>query len=85
MRYVTSAERFGFERGVQQGMQQGMQQGERTLLRHILVHRFGPLPMWVLEWLEGAEPAELEVWAKAIFEATNLESLLGPTSGLTKQ
>lgn len=45
MRYITSVERIGIEKGreqgLQQGMQQGMQQGQAELVLRLLSKRFG--------------------------------------------
>jgi hypothetical protein len=46
MPYVTSAERFGIEKGLQQGLQAaGRQEGRgRHSLQSLLARRFGALP-----------------------------------------
>ena len=80
MRYVTSIERLGVEKGIQQGIQQGMQQGiqrgiqqgKRWLLAQQLTARFGVMPVWVEEKLVSATDAELENWASAVLSAETL-------------
>lgn len=52
MRYVTTHERFGFERGLKQGIQEGLQQGRtlgqmedlREAILDVLRERFAALP-----------------------------------------
>ena len=82
MPYVTSAERFGIEKGLQQGMQQGMQQGirqgEAAILRRMLARRFGELPNSVLARLNSASTEELEAWSLNILDAASLSEVFGP-------
>ena len=82
MPYVTSAERFGIEKGLQQGMQQGMQQGirqgEAAILRRMLARRFGALPDSVLARLNSASTEELEAWSLNILDAASLSEVFGP-------
>ena len=77
MRYVTSVEQIGIEKGLLQGMQQGMQrglmqgrqegrmtgraEGEAYALRRLLQKRFGPLSEDVLARLQAASIDELEL------------------------
>jgi len=83
MRYVTSFERIGLrkglekglQQGLQRGLQQGLQQGKSTLLRDLLILRFGPLPDWTETKLAHADPAQLDSWAKRLLEAANLETV----------
>ena len=75
MRYVSSIEQLGVEKG----MQQGVQVGESRMLARMLVGRFGELPAWVLAKLEKASALELEAWADAVFAAESLEAVFGPT------
>ena len=82
MPYVTSAERFGIEKGLQQGMQQGMQQGirqgEAAILRRMLARRFGALPDSVLARLSNASSDELEAWSLNLLDAASLDEVFGP-------
>lgn len=68
MRYVTSAERIGLKRG----LQQGVLKGEAKVVQRQLQRRFGPLPEWVEERLQGAGEAQLERWAERLLEAPTL-------------
>lgn len=79
MRYVTSAERIGRQRGWQEGQQagwqEGRQEGQRELLEQLLAARFGQLPEWVAEKLATAEPARLTGWARRVLAAESLEAV----------
>ena len=87
MRYVTSIERLGMERGLEQGMQQGMkrglqkgmqkgmQKGQASLLTSQLAQRFGDLPSWVTERLATATEGELLAWGVAVLSADTLASV----------
>jgi hypothetical protein len=69
MRYVTSMERQGIEKGVQQG--------EFRLLHRQLIRRFGPLPATIEERLQQAQPEQLENWGEALLDAQSLDDLFG--------
>ncbi len=77
MRYVTSIERLGIEKGMQQGMQQGRHQGMAQVLVRQLVTRFGNVPAAVLTRIDGASDDELESWADAVLSAPSLEAIFG--------
>ena len=84
MRYVTSVEQIGIEKGLLQGMQQGMQRGlmqgrlegeqsgEAKALRRLLQKRFGPLSDDVLIRLQAASIDELELWLDRALDADSL-------------
>jgi hypothetical protein len=71
MPYVTSAERFGIEKG----LLQGRQEGEATLLQSLLARRFGTLPDAVRDRLAGATVEQLESWALKILDAKSLDEV----------
>jgi len=79
MPYVTSAERFGIEKGLlqgrQEGWQEGRQEGEATLLQSLLARRFGTLPDAVRARLAGATVEQLESWALKILDAKSLDEV----------
>ena len=79
MRYVTTWERKGIEKGRQEGLQlgikRGIQKGEASLLRRQLTRRFSDLPAWAAERLERASRTELETWADRVLEAEALEDV----------
>ena len=68
MPYVTSAERFGIERG--------LQQGEAALLQRQLARRFGPLSDAVTSRLATASIDQLETWAVKVLDAESLDEVL---------
>ncbi len=80
MRYVTSVEQIGIEKGILQGMQQGLLQGltqgraegEAYALRRLLQKRFGPLPEDALTRLHTASVDELEHWLDRALDADSL-------------
>ncbi len=88
MRYVTSVEQIGIEKGLLQGVQQGMQrglmqgrqegrmtgraEGEAYALRRLLQKRFGPLSEDVLARLQAASIDELELWLDRALDADSL-------------
>ena len=84
MRYVTSVEQIGIEKGLLQGMQRGLMQGrlegeqsgiakgEAYALRRLLQKRFGPLSEDVLARLQAASIDELELWLDRALDADSL-------------
>jgi len=88
MRYVTSVEQIGIEKGLLQGMQQGMQRGlmqgrlegeqrgiakgEAYALQRLLQKRFGPLSEDLLARLQTARVDELELWLDRALDADTL-------------
>ncbi len=79
MRYVTSAERFGIEKGLERGLEQGLEKGllkgEAKMVRRLLQRRFGPLPAWVEERLQTADEAQLDRWAERLLDAPSQKKL----------
>ena len=73
MPYVTSAERFGIEKGLQQGLQQGRQEEAVVLLQRLLTHRFGRLPDAVCARLTSASIEQLETWMLNVLDAESLD------------
>ncbi len=67
MPYVTSAERFGIEKG--------FQQGEFALLQRLLARRFGPLPEDLRIRLTSASTDQLETWAINVLDAKSLDEV----------
>lgn len=47
-------------------------------LARLLVRRFGPLPQWASVRIAKADIAQLDTWLDEIFDAIDLESLIGP-------
>ncbi|WP_353571992.1 DUF4351 domain-containing protein [Candidatus Albibeggiatoa sp. nov. BB20] len=85
MRYVTSVERIGMERGIeqgilqgmQQGLEEGVQQGEQSILLRQLTRRFGTLPELLQERIKQADLEQLELWSDLILTASSLEEIFG--------
>lgn len=71
MRYVSSVERFIRERE----HQQGYQQGEATMLQHLLVHRFGELPLWVGMQIRNGSGEQRIIWLQRALVAPNLDDV----------
>lgn len=63
----------------QEGLEQGLEQGLRRTLQRQLTQRFGELPAWTLDKLEGASAETLDAWADDILTAGSLTELLGET------
>ncbi len=72
-----------FEEGVEQGLERGLEQGveqarldQRELLLEQLSDKFGSVPAWAVQQLQGATLAELRTWAKRIIKSASLEETL---------
>ncbi len=78
--YITSFERLareeGIELGLEQGIEQGVRQGQKRLLSRLLEKRFGELPQWATERLDGASNEQLEAWTNDIFSAGSITELI---------
>ena len=83
MRYVSSVEQIGIEKGIAQGISQGITQGitqgrfegEFKLLRKLLERRFGALPAWVMARLNDASEVDMEAWAELVLTAPTLDAI----------
>jgi len=72
MRYVTSVERFGCQRG--------RAEGEANALIRLLEKRFGPLPDDRRERIMRAEAGEIDAWLDRILDAPSPDAVLdGPS------
>ncbi|MBK1646797.1 hypothetical protein CKO25_19575, partial [Thiocapsa imhoffii] len=56
-------------------------EGKASTLKRQLTRRFGPLPAWAGQRIDAATVAQLDGWLDGIFDAANLEDLIGPESG----
>jgi len=54
---------------------EGEMTGERRVLQRLLEKRFGELPVWVGEKLEGAHTEQLEAWTDEILSVDSLDEL----------
>ena len=83
MRYVSSIERFGIEKGVLQGRiegriegrQEGRQEGELRILKKLLERRFGTLTTTLQERLNNATEADLDRWTDAVLTAATIDDV----------
>lgn len=75
MRYISSVEQIGIEKGLQQGLQQGMQQGETLALRRLLAKRFGALPEDIAARIAAASLDQVETWFDRAIEAPSLHAV----------
>lgn len=53
-------------------------EGKVEDLTRLLARRFGPLPQWASVRIAMADVTQLNTWLDGLFDATNLESLIGP-------
>ena len=83
MKYITSAERIGIQKGMQQGikegvvkgLQQGMEKGKRAILLRQLQRKFGSIPAHCQKRIEKAHAEELLDWADTIITADSLQDI----------
>jgi len=77
---MTVAEKL-IEQGVKKGLERGHERGWagalRTTLRRQLTLRFGPLPPWAEEAIEGAGSDVLAAWLERVLDAESLGEVLG--------
>jgi hypothetical protein len=59
---------------------EGKAEGKAEILFRLLTRRFGALPKWAEKRLNKAKPAQLEEWADAVLDASNLTEVLGAPS-----
>ena len=59
------------------GQQKGRKAEARAILTKQLRRRFGDLPDWAMTQLQKANTEQLEAWAEQIFDAPDVETLLG--------
>jgi predicted transposase YdaD len=61
--------------GLQQGRQEGRQEGELTILRRLMIKRFGPLPPWADDRLTALSTTELEELSLRLLNSHTIEEL----------
>jgi hypothetical protein len=72
MPYVTSAERFGIEKGIQQGMQQG----EATIILRLMASKYGvDVAATYREQVEKADAETLLKWSERLLFADKIEDI----------
>ncbi|WP_442946690.1 MULTISPECIES: DUF4351 domain-containing protein [unclassified Nostoc] len=72
MRYVTTGERIGYERG----KAEGKQEGEQKLILRLLQRRVGELSPQLQERLQSLSLNQLETLGEALLDFTAMEDLL---------
>ncbi len=72
MRYVTTGERIGYERG----KQEGEQEGEQRLIFRLLQRRVGELSPELQERIKSLSLNQLETLGEALLDFTAMEDLL---------
>ncbi|MBL8399596.1 DUF4351 domain-containing protein, partial [Accumulibacter sp.] len=73
MRYVSSVERIGIEKG----REQGLQQGEALALQRLLRKRFGAIPPEISARIAAASLSEIEGWFDQAIEAGRIDEVFG--------
>lgn len=80
MRYVTTGERIGYERGKAEGKQEGKaegkQEGEQQLILRLLQRRVGELSSELQERIQSLSLNQLETLGEALLDFTAMEDLL---------
>ncbi len=79
MRYVTSVERIGMEKGLTKGMELGIQTAEQKTLQRQIQRRFKTLPDWAAERITQASSPQLEQWLDNILDAPSIEAIFTET------
>ena len=69
---------IGMEKGKREGLKEGKQEEALTILCKLIRRRFGRTPRWTGVRLRQADAAQLETWIERIFDARDVEDLLGP-------
>jgi predicted transposase YdaD len=72
MRYITTGERIGYERG----KQEGKQEGEQRLILRLLQRRVGELSPELQERIQSLSLNQLENLGEALLDFTAMEDLL---------
>src|ERR1039457_741085 len=73
---IGPAYRQGRQEGLQEGRQEGQQEGELTMLRGLIVKRFGPIPAWLEERLAQFSARDLLELGERLLDAQSLEDIL---------
>ena len=80
MRYVTTGERIGYERGIQEGrqegIQEGIQEGELTLILKQLKKRYGELSPELQQRIQSLSLNQLEALGEALLDLGSMADLL---------
>ncbi len=71
----------GEAKGEAKGKAEGKAVGKAESLKRLLTRRFGPLPAGAEQRIDAAPVAQLDAWLDGIFDAANVQDLIGPASG----
>jgi len=71
-------------KGMAKGKVEGRAEGEAMLLKRLIARRFGALPNWARERIDAADALQLEAWAETLFDAQDIEQLLGTEGPATQ-
>ena len=79
MRYITSVERFGIEKGFQQGIEKGIEKGEtvgeaKALIR-LIERRFGPVTDDRRAQILAADASTIETWLDRLMDAPSANAV----------
>ncbi|BAZ15957.1 hypothetical protein NIES4071_78300 [Calothrix sp. NIES-4071] len=75
MKYVTSVERIGIEKGIEQGIEQGKQQEALSLIRRLLNRRLGNIDNTLIERVERLLLPDLETLGEDLLDFTSVADL----------
>jgi len=76
MRYVTTGERIGYERGKEEGRQEGRQEGEQAVILKLLRRRLGELSPVTQQRIQSLSASQLETLGEALLDFTTMADLL---------
>ncbi|KAM3115440.1 DUF4351 domain-containing protein [Phormidesmis sp. 146-33] len=75
MRYITSVERIGYDRGKQEGRQEGRQEERQSLIFLLLEQKVGQLPKSLSDRILTLSTQQLEALAIALLNFTSIADL----------
>ncbi|CAK0772356.1 DUF4351 domain-containing protein [Gammaproteobacteria bacterium] len=66
----------GLVKGRTKGMAKGLAKGKTESLKRLLTRRFGALPDWALQRIDGASLDQIDIWLDGLLDAESAASLL---------
>ena len=75
MRYVTSVERLGIEKGIQQGRAEGKAEGKAEMLLRQLRRRDKALPPGLEDRIHVASSDQLDEWSEHLIDGKSLAEI----------
>ena len=76
MRYITTGERIGYERGIEEGRLEGRQEGERLVILKLLKKRLGELSPETTQLIQSLSVNQLENLSEALLDFSSMADLL---------